>query len=97
MSLSDRIRPNCEAAPWVIKEVKKLELKLAQTQCGEMVANRDFRATLKSLTEAQLKLAKESAMLDWLESPYGRRFQAENRDVLIWRETIRAAMKENEN
>ena len=25
MSLSDRIRPNCEAAPWVVEEVKKLE------------------------------------------------------------------------
>ena len=25
MSLSDRIRPDCEAAPWVIEEVKKLE------------------------------------------------------------------------
>lgn len=29
MSLSDRIRPNSEAAPWVIKEVKKMEAKLA--------------------------------------------------------------------
>jgi len=25
VSLSDRIRPNCEAAPWVVEEVKKLE------------------------------------------------------------------------
>ena len=25
MSLSDRIRPDVEAAPWVIEEVKKLE------------------------------------------------------------------------
>jgi len=25
MSLSDRLRPNCEAAPWVIDEVKELE------------------------------------------------------------------------
>lgn len=28
MSLSDRIRPNSEAAPWVIEEVKLLETKL---------------------------------------------------------------------
>lgn len=27
MSLSDRIRPDVEAAPWVIKEVKELEAK----------------------------------------------------------------------
>lgn len=30
MSLSERIRPNCEAAPWVIEEVKQLELELAE-------------------------------------------------------------------
>lgn len=29
MSLSDRIRPNSEAAPWVVKEVKILEQLLA--------------------------------------------------------------------
>lgn len=28
MALSDRIRPDVEAAPWVIEEVKKLETKL---------------------------------------------------------------------
>lgn len=27
--LSDRIRPNIEAAPWVIEEVKKLEQELS--------------------------------------------------------------------
>ena len=28
MSLSDRIRPDCEAAPWVIKEVKEMESRI---------------------------------------------------------------------
>lgn len=28
--LSDRIRPNCEAAPWVISEVKRLEKALEE-------------------------------------------------------------------
>lgn len=28
MSLSDRIRPNSEAAPWVVEEIKKLEAEL---------------------------------------------------------------------
>ena len=28
MSLSDRLRPDVEAAPWVLKEVKKLEEEL---------------------------------------------------------------------
>ena len=30
MSLSDRIRPNSEAAPWVCEEVKKIERQLAE-------------------------------------------------------------------
>lgn len=30
MKLSDRIRPDVEAAPWVIEEVKKLEQELAR-------------------------------------------------------------------
>ena len=29
MSLSDRIRPNIEAAPWVVEEIAKLEQQLA--------------------------------------------------------------------
>lgn len=29
MKLSDRLRPDVEAAPWVIEEVKKLEQELA--------------------------------------------------------------------
>jgi hypothetical protein len=28
MALSDRIRPDCEAAPWVIKEVKEMESRI---------------------------------------------------------------------
>lgn len=32
MKLSDRIRPNSEAAPWVIDEVKRLEAELEVAQ-----------------------------------------------------------------
>lgn len=32
MPLSDRIRPNSEAAPWVVEEVKTLESKLELAQ-----------------------------------------------------------------
>ena len=37
MSLSDRVRPNIEAAPWVIEEVKELE-KAYQEQEEELDA-----------------------------------------------------------
>lgn len=30
--LSDRVRPDCEAAPWVIMEIKKLEAKLERVR-----------------------------------------------------------------
>jgi hypothetical protein len=30
MKLSERIRPNCEAAPWVIEEVVRLERELLE-------------------------------------------------------------------
>ena len=29
MKLSERVRPNCEAAPWVIEEIKRLERELS--------------------------------------------------------------------
>lgn len=35
MSLSNRIRPDVEAAPWVIEEVKKLEAKIASLEKDE--------------------------------------------------------------
>jgi hypothetical protein len=35
MSLSERLRPDVEAAPWVIAEVKKLEAEVKQLQEGE--------------------------------------------------------------
>jgi hypothetical protein len=38
-SLSDRVRPNCEAAPWVVEEIKKLEDKLASTKENARLIN----------------------------------------------------------
>lgn len=35
MSLSERLRPDIEAAPWVIEEVKKLEVKIASLEKNE--------------------------------------------------------------
>jgi len=53
VSLSDRIRPNCEAAPWVVEEVKKLEREnaalldtvedLARQHCYTGTALRDYK------------------------------------------------------
>ena len=42
--LSDRIRPNSEAAPWVIEEVKRLENELEAAKAMHKVAvkERDY-------------------------------------------------------
>jgi hypothetical protein len=34
VSLSDRIRPDVEAAPWVVEEVRKLEAKVERLNKG---------------------------------------------------------------
>jgi hypothetical protein len=47
VSLSERIRPNSEAAPWVCEEVKKLESEnaaLRQALDAQMQYQRDLRA-----------------------------------------------------
>lgn len=50
MSLSDRIRPDVEAAPWVVDEVKKLE------------AERDeARAALCTVAERQREACADAA------------------------------------
>lgn len=36
MSLSERIRPGVEAAPWVIEEVRKLEAQVEQLRASKL-------------------------------------------------------------
>lgn len=45
--LSDRIRPNCEAAPWVIDEVRQLEADNAQLRT-EVERLKELNANLSS-------------------------------------------------
>lgn len=94
MNLSERIKPNSEAAPWVIEEVKKLEANL-EAMTNIAIAVPSIYSAHERMERAEARLAAESAMLDWLESPYGRGFQRKNQDALICRETIRVAMKES--
>ena len=38
--LSERVRANCEAAPWVVKEIKKLEKQLEEADsCLDSILN----------------------------------------------------------
>ncbi len=65
MSLSDRIRPNCEAAPWVVEEVKKLERE-----------NAALRAALDAQMQYQRHLSEDRDRLDWLEGEDGQSWTA---------------------
>lgn len=42
MPLSNRIRPDCEAAPWVIEEVKKLEAQLKTFERADNIEANSF-------------------------------------------------------
>lgn len=68
MSLSERIRPDCEAAPWVCEEVKQLESRLKQLEVELATAQafhclavkeRDYErehvTTLRSVIAAELE------------------------------------------
>lgn len=61
MSLSERIRPNSEAAPWVCEEVKGLENKLdaAQARCAKLEVCNGIGA--KRLEYMKEQLAAERA------------------------------------
>ena len=55
MSLSDRIRPNCEAAPWVVEEVKKLERdNAALREALEWIAKRGWDPEGTTIDNANL-------------------------------------------
>ena len=55
MNLSDLIRPDCEAAPWVIKEVRLLETELAEakTECARLRAMGSWAHTCTHHTDEQ--------------------------------------------
>lgn len=76
MKLSERPRPNVEAAPWVIEEVKKIEAELACANSFYKVAvsERDFERALNSNLLDTLQLAAEI-------NPFGSVENARARDA----------------
>jgi DNA repair exonuclease SbcCD ATPase subunit len=79
VSLSQRVRPNSEAAPWVIDEIKALEARIAELERDrdfwheqavklpeQIAALEDERDALhRRLGEAE----KDTQRLDWLADP----------------------------
>ena len=65
MSLSERIRPNSEAAPWVCEEVKGLENKLdaAQARCAKLEVCNGIGAKRLEYMKEQLAAEQESFQL----------------------------------
>ena len=56
--LSDRVRPNSEASPWVIDEIKKLEDKLTD-ECSKRKQIEELYDNLKADVAPLIKAAKE--------------------------------------
>ena len=68
MSLSDRIRPDCEAAPWVIKEVKQLETELtAFKKNNEELIHRHNAAIASWDEERERALREADRVKEWRE------------------------------
>ena len=58
IKLSDRLRPDCEAAPWVIESVKKMEHELAAAY-AEM---NKHRRTIGAVFDRNVWARAESAL-----------------------------------
>lgn len=68
MSLSDRIRPNSEAAPWVIEEIKKLEAEAHRYQLerdAAFVISPSMWSLRSSLGGSQLGTEGPSMLQHW--------------------------------
>lgn len=55
MPLSDRVRPDSEAAPWVVKEIKKLEESVLQLQEENLQLKQTIHNIKKSLDEIAIQ------------------------------------------
>ena len=96
MSLSDRIRPNCEAAPWVVEEVQRLERENAALR-----ADKERLTNNVLFSEAyQRELVLENAALrEALSEAKARTAETmEWRDELLikWRAVLDAARNKEE-
>lgn len=63
--LSDRIRPNVEAAPWVVDEVKRLEKELAAARSKAIRFDLD-QAGIESRARNEVALVKARAEVERL-------------------------------
>ena len=74
MSLSDRVRPNSEAAPWVVEEIKELEkayYKQEEELDATMMAyyivkneNKRLREALKQIADGDVAQSSVNGYLD---------------------------------
>jgi hypothetical protein len=71
--LSERLRPNCEAAPWVIDGVRKLEQRIAELESQFTLANEaksSLREQLAAANEARQKAGRTSYAIAMHDAAY---------------------------
>lgn len=85
MSLSDRIRPNCEAAPWVLQEIVALENELDCANAFHRVAlkERDFEREKNRNLERQRDELLAALRLAAEINPFGSVENARARDAAL--------------
>jgi hypothetical protein len=69
MSLSDRIRPDVEAAPWVIEEIKKLEKENAAMKSMLMQAAKNAQWQDKHIYYVDGDVAQHYKLVIYLPVP----------------------------
>jgi hypothetical protein len=85
MSITDRIRPNVEAAPWVITEIKKRE-EVTTALIEELTRQKTANTKLRELLTQMLNVAENAD-----ETGYVTDVGFVDLDKL--HETVRAALK----
>ena len=85
MSLTERLRPYVEAAPWVIAEVQQIEKRLAQAQEDLDAEKAVHRNTIEQYNRLHAEAAKLKEQLTVLPTGNGRSVPGQNNQVRLLR------------
>lgn len=85
MSLTERLRPNVEAAPWVIAEVQQIENRLEQAQEDLDAEKAVHRNTIEQYNRLHAEAGKLKEQLAALPTGIGRSVPGQNNQVRLLR------------
>jgi hypothetical protein len=77
--LSDRVRPDCEAAPWVIEEIKKLEIDANRYRWLRKQQWYNSKLAVVTNPKQSVKLGRHLPSLDYLDEIIDTEIELENK------------------